>query len=286
MPSARLSIPVSGSDADLNPYRITLEQEPVPQGNLSLTDLTNMLALVRSGISARKYIASSCPATLSGGIVTVPLTLYAWPSHYQEYALSAALPEWTTIGEQIEFTQDREFDLVIENTDLVDLPCMAAGLSITWQSPAIRINGEIIDPPEIQGYDVDKGVMVALDTSHGLINRIRLATPCFGVLRVRCMAIGYRHAITMEIPKTDAESITDIEETITAAWMLADGSTEIATQKIALPPCVEDLLAACDDGSTVGDHVGSVDDTKYRTRLRYSTCTGKVLDVREIEVNQ
>ena len=282
MSSPRLAITITGDAKSPNPHRLTLEQAPVASGNLSLADLQAMVALARSGISARSYIAQNCPATVVGGNVVVELLLYAWPSHRQDYILTAALSGVTAIGAAVATEQQRDFDLIIDGTT-VDLPCLAQDATITWQSPAIRANGRVISTPPLFGYDVDQGRMVALSDPHGAINRLRLATPCFGVLRVRCTAIGYSHRLTLTIPKGDTK-ISDFTETITGSWLLADGSTDATTCELQLPTCVQTLLEACEDGTKMGDHIGRKEETEIRKQLRYSTCTGSVIDYREIEV--
>ena len=284
MSSPRITFNISGDTGQANPHRLTLEQEAVASGKLSLTDLEAMVSLARSGISAKSYIASNCPATITEGNVVVSLRLFAWPSHRQAYTLTAAIPAITTIGEPVAIEQERDFDLIIDG-DSIDLPCLAADARITWQSPAIIANGQVIDAPVISGYDVDQGRMVELSAEHGAINRLRLYRTCFGVLRVRCTAIGYSHSLTLTIPKGDT-AINDLRETITAAWALAEGPTEATTLEIELPACVQALLESCEDDTTIGDHVSVKKDEKTRHLLRYSTCTGAVIDYREIEVEQ
>lgn len=272
---------MSGGASNPNQHRLVLEQEAVASGELSLIELNAMVSLARSGISAKAYIANNCPATVTDGNVVVDLRIFAWPSHRQDYMLSAAT-SIVTIDAPVAIEQERDFDLIIDG-DSVDLPCLAASAIITWQSPAILANGKEIEVPEIYGYDVDQGRMVGLGDSHGAINRLRFSQACFGVLRIRCTAIGYSHALTLTIPKGN-NSISDVKEIITAAWSLADGTTDATTLEIELPPCVETLLESCDDGSSVGSHLGGIKKAKYRKQLRYSTCTGKMIDYHEVEL--
>jgi hypothetical protein len=281
MISPHITLNLSGSGGSSNPPRLLLEQAPVAAGDLSLVDLANMLAMVRAGISAKTYVADSCAASVVGGLVVAQLTLYVWPSlPDQAYTLTAAIPEWTEIATAVAVEQERDFDLVVEMTDTVDLPCLAADLVAAWQSPAITARGVVVDPPAVSGYDVAAGKMVPLAGPHGPINRLRLDREIFGVLRIRCRALGYKHALTMHIPKTAVVKITDIEEVITAAWTLTDATTETATQDITLPACVATLLEACPDGSTIGDR-GSVtdDEDELIPQLRYNTCTGQPLGI-------
>lgn len=264
----------------VNP-RLLLEQKPVPSGKLALTDLANMLALVRSGISATTYIVDNCPATVAQGVVIVPLIVYVWPSEpNQSYGLTAALPAWTTIDKGVTIEQPRDFDLVIEETNAVDLPCLAAGLEITWQTPAITPHGVVIDPPEITGYDTALKQWTPISTSSGPINRLRFEREIFGVLRVRCLARGYQHTVTMRIPKTGDQKLTDIEETLTAAWLLIDGDTETTTLDLTLPGCVAALLEACeDDPSKTPGLRSEFDEEELIPELRYSTCDGLPIGV-------
>lgn len=284
MSSPRCSIPLQGGSSNPNPYRLALEQRAVPTGALSLADLEDMVAMARSGISATAYLAKSCPATVVDGNVVVPLTIYVWPSHGQEYLLTSALPSITAIGEAVAIEQPRDFDLIIASTDSVDLPCLAKSARVSWQSPAILANGKQIEHPDLFGYDLAHGHLVLLSDEHGPINRLHLARSCFGVLRVRCTAVGYSHALTLTIPKGDAA--VDFSEVITANWTMVDGSIAATTLELSLPACVETLLAACEDDTIIGEHTGKTKDRKTRKQLRYSTCTGAVIDYREIEVEQ
>jgi len=285
MSSPRLTLSLSTGASSPNDHRLILEQEPVRTGALPLSELETMLSLARSGISARAYIAGKCPASIDGISVVVPLTLYAWPSHAQPYSLSPAISAWTTIAEGVAIEQERDFDLVVENTNTINLPCLAKSCTVSWQSPAILSNGREIEPPDITGYDLNQSALIALDHPHGPINRLVLARACFGVLRVRCTAIGYQHAITLAIPKGDAK-ISDVKETVTGSWNLIGGTTDATALQLTLPSCVETLLAACYDDTTVGDHLGTTTETGTRKQLRYSTCTGAVLGYREIEVKR
>lgn len=285
MSSPRLTIGLAAGATSPNDHRLVLEQAPVPTGALTLSELETMLSLARSGISARAHIANNCPATIDGINVVVPITLYAWPSHAQPYSLNQAISAWTTIADGVAIEQERDFDLVVENTATIDLPCLAKSCTVSWQIPAILANGREIEPPDIAGYDLNQSTLVSLDQPHGPINRLVLARACFGVLRVRCTAVGYQHAITLTIPKADTK-ISDIEETVTGSWNLIGGTTDATTLRLTLPSCVETLLAACYDDTTVGDHLGGVKETKTRKQLRYSTCTGAVLGYREIEVKR
>jgi len=281
MSSPRITFQYSGDVGNGNDPRLLLEQAPVSTKDLALDDLANMLALVRSGISAYTYITQSCAATLINGQVVVPLTLYVWPSLPDlEYELSAAIPAWTAIGPAVAVEQERDFDLVIELSDSVDLPCLAAGLEITWQTPAISGRGGVVDPPPlISGYDTALQAVGPIGSASGPINRLRLDRQVFGVLRVRCRALGYRHAITMTIPKTGDLKITNIRETVTAAWPLADGTIETETLDITLPACVETLLETCETGLYPGARSEIIDQEEMVPELHYSTCDGSLIGV-------
>lgn len=277
MSSPRISLQYSGDAASGLEPRLLLEQEPVPTGQLSLTDLANMVALVRSGVPASTYIVQSCPASIIAGKVVVPLTLFVWPSlPGMNYSLTAALPAWTEIGEAMAVEQERDFDLVIPQATLVDLPCLAAGLELTWQTPAITNQGVVIDPPPISGYDTARGQWGPITASSGPINRLRLEREVFGVLRVRCRALGYQHTLTLSIPKATDKKLAEIEETITAAWRLNDGSTETTICNLALPACVASLLESCPDDPrrTPGNRSEIEDPEELIPELRYSTCDG------------
>lgn len=267
MSSPRITFSYSGN-AEGSGARLLLEQEPVSSSALSLVDLANMLALVRSGISARTYIADSCSASLVNGLVVVPLTIYVWPSEEgMEYDLTATLPEWTTIGPAVAVEQERDFDLVIPEAVAADLPCLASGIELTWQTPAITPKGVVVDSPTLS--------LVA--GGGGAFNGIKVDQAVFGVLRVRCTAIGYQHAVTLRIPKTGASSISDIKSILTANWDYGRGVT---TLDLKLPACAESLLEACEEtGRTPGIASEVTEEEEQIPELRYSTCTGQPIGI-------
>lgn len=268
MSSPRITFSYSGN-SEGSGARLLLEQEPVSTSALSLVDLANMLALVRTGISAKTYIADSCSASLVNGLVVVPLTVYVWPSEEGvEYDLTATLPEWTVIGPAVAVEQERDFDLVIPEAAAVDLPCLAvSNVTFDWQTPAITPKGVVVDAP----------VLALVSGGAGLANGIMVDQAVFGVLRVRCTAIGYRHAVTLRIPKTGANSISNIKSILTANWDYGRG---ITTLELKLPACAENLLEACEESTrTPGIASQVTEEEEQIPELRYSTCTGQPLGI-------
>lgn len=278
MGSPRITFTYTAAPPSDNEPIIALEQEAVPSGKLSPSDLANMLSLVRSGISAVSHIVQNCPASLVNGKVLIPLTVYAWPSVPDlDYALTPALPAWTTMDPPKAIEQARDFDLVLPMVSEIALPCLAADLEITWQTPAITDYGVVIDPPLITGYDPDRELWAPVSAASGVINKIRLAREVFGVLRVQCRAVGFQHDVTMAIPKDGTNKISGVKETLTAAWTLTDGKT-LATETInlTLPGCAAALLEICPDdpNRTPGMEVDIGDEEDLIPELRYSTCDG------------
>jgi len=234
-------------------------------------DLTAMWYMVLAGLSARLYRAASCPATInSEGVVTVPLDFYVFPSSLGlQYSLAAAIG---TISAGIAVEEEREFDLIFDQQDVVDLGYQAAGIEYVFQSEAYDEMGRQIARPRVSYAE----------------GRVHLSASCFCVLRIRCRALGYRHTVTMELtkfePGEDADgainytgyTIENLRNSIQATWMEND---ELQSEKLDLeiPPCVEDYLALCEDDTLKGiiGHLGDV-----WTIVFYSTCTGNILGVR------
>ncbi len=242
MTSPRLTLTYSGaSPTGASEPSLNLEQAAVAKGNLTLADLHAMLALVRSGVSARTYRARDCAARVVAGSVLVDLAAYVWPSALDlAYDLAVSIPAWIVIGPAVEISQWRDFDLVVPMSASVELPFLVADLALDWQMPCFNRYGEVVAAPAI---DQD-----------GLT--LRLDREVFGVLRVRCRAMGYQHTLSLTIPK-GINRVDDIDLTLTATWPISHG-TDLADLELELPGCVEDLLAACDDGTLVAEVGGSI----------------------------
>ena len=248
---------------------LRLEQQPVSSGHLTMADITAMLSLVRSGVSAKNYRQNGCEASVVGGAVIVPLVLYVWPSDLGlQYTLSSTLPGWLAIGEAEAYTMERDFDLVVPMSESVQLPFVTEGFAFTWQTPCYNEFGEVVGRPSIEVIGID----------------VALSAEVFGVLRVRCIASGYRHRLSLSIPKVDSAGamtiISELDCTVTATWPVTEG-TLTDELELALPGCVADLLESCPDGSTPGSGGKITDQDELVPTVYYNPCDdGQVIELR------
>jgi hypothetical protein len=264
--SPRLTLTYTvNAEAGASEPSLNLEQAAVSKGNVTMADLYAMLALVRSGVSARTYLARDCAARVVGGAVLVDLTAYVWPSALDlAYTLAVSIPAWTVIGPAVEISQWRDFDLVVPMSAAVELPFLAADLSLVWQTPCYNRYGEAVAAPAI---DQD-----------GLA--LRLDSEVFGVIRVRCRAMGFQHTLALTIPKGTSR-VEDIDLTLIATWPISNG-TEVEDLDLQLPGCVEDLLATCEDGTLVAEVGGSVSADDPRQPVVYWNPCEKESNVIEV----
>jgi len=257
-----LTIPYAGSSTETNNW-CHLEQQPVPDNRLSLYDLQQMFGLVVNGVSARGYLPTSCPAQVSSGLVSVGLMVWSWPSTLDlAYTLTANMGEF---GERVAIMQEREFNLTIDFEAEVDLPFYCESLTWEWTNiPCLDRYGHEISPPTITATK----------------KSIRTSGNFFTVIRVRALARGYAHPLTIEVGKSGEVAITDIDAKAMVVWA-NDGGTVSETVNLKLPLCAEMLLAACEETSAYESVYGSVfDDDDKRPVLYYNGCTGKVMVVR------
>lgn len=264
---ASLTITYAGGDlpagAQSSPG-LTLEQAPLPAAQ-GVPDLQAMLSVVLgTGQAAQAYTSPDCPASVAEGEIVVPLTVWVWPS---DLALNyTLLAESGTVSEPVRIEQEREWDQVINFEAETVLPFHCRDLSWSWSDLGAysRTGGLIDPPPELRAEG----------------STILSSGDFLGVLRVRCLAIGYAHTITMTIPKNAASKITDIRNSVTASWT-QDGVTRTATLDLQIPDCVADLAALCPDGElavekVTGEH--QKDETVWV--IYYNGCTGRVIVVR------
>lgn len=276
MSSQQLGITLHGAGANdgRGSVWVNLEQDIAAMpGRLTFFDLAQMLGMARSGLSAWAYEGNSCPLTVNDdGTVTISLGFYSWPS-------SLDLPYTVTanIGELREWEVaevEREFDLVIPETDLVELPFILSGAVIEWQTPAFDRNWKQIRPPAIT---LDEG-------------NLRLSESCFGVLRVNGTAIGYRHVVDINIEREKARlndagvvevetyRIENLQCSVTAHWE-EDGVSKFAKEKLEIPDCVAEYLATCANGQPRHSEVLITPEGKRRTIVYYNDCAGTVIMV-------
>ena len=242
-----------------------LEQQPVSSGKLTENDLNRMLALVLAGKSARAYRPESCEGWVSGDTINADLAVYVWPSALDlPYTLEAS---GVTMGVQEAWQQERDFDAVLEMSATLQLPFLVDQCQLSWQTPAYNRFGEVIAYPELT---VDGAIVTA-------------SAECFGVLRVRCLALGWRHAAAFSTVKVPNQKITEVHPSVRCTWIGADGKPDDDVIDLDLPSCLDGLLESCGDGTTMRDrvigHIGDEEDQQV-ANIYYSTCTGQVLALR------
>ena len=261
-----LTLTYSGAARTSTAPWLRLEQMPVPSTALSLDDLEQMLAMVRSGQSAHGYRQPTCPVSVVAGEVRVPLTVWAWPSDPGlSYRLAFAMG---TPGPVAQIEQEREFDLVIDFGRHIALPFHCRTIELVWSDlPCWDRRGRVVPRP-------------TLTASPTLIT---VSAEVLGVVRVRCRAIGYAHPVTVSFAKTADAKILNLENTATAWWR--DGEDiHTASLDLKYPACAADLLALCPDGRRVRERVlGEMGEDEVRMVVYYDDCTGRVLSVRPEE---
>lgn len=248
-------------------YSLTVEQRPVSSTKLTEKDLLQMLALVRSGVSARAYRQPSCEAYVLDGSAHADLETWVWPVPLEmAYSATGDLVE---PGPPTSLRMERDFDLVCAMTDHLDLPFCATNVHCTWQTPCYNKFGEQVARPTITIN------AASLD----------LSSTVFGVLRIRCLAVGFAHPLHFQMAKISGDSyqaIKEIKPVFTCTWIDAEGEQQSESITIKLPACLADLLETCPDGLTKRERsVGEVTNGEPTVPVVYfSPCTGQVLALR------
>jgi len=136
---------------------------------------------------------------------------------------------------------------------------------------------------------------------------VSLSSPCYGVLRVRGMATGYKHTLTMEFakqgnvvaaqvadvtlngtpqvaaPAPAGYAITSIDVSVTATYKDGTGEEQSKILSLDIPECVKDLLEYCEGDRLIhqGTESTTIGDTETPTPVvYYDTCTGNVITLR------
>jgi hypothetical protein len=259
MPS--LTVTYGGED-QTSARRIWIEQEPVADGTLTASDLEQMLAMVRAGISAKLYRPADCPASVVNGSVVVPLDVWVWPVPLTlEYSLAASMG---AMGPSMAIRKEREFDVVVQFSSRVELPFVTDGLAWEWSDMGCYDHrSNRVANPEVMAEPA----------------ALLIGAEVLGVLRVKCAAVGFLHTVLLSIAK-GTNSITDIEVAVTASWK-TETATETETIDLDLPGCADLLLTTCDSDLLVEHRFGAVRDQEERvTVVYYSDCDGTELAVR------
>lgn len=278
---------------------LNLEQEVIPlsERNATLADMVQMFVRAVSGLSARSYQVEKCSAATitPAGVIVVEVTLYAWPHDLAlGYTLSSS---FGLIGSGVPVEIEREVDVAIEGATSATLPWMVTAATAWWQIPCVN---EFSEPLET----------VPTITIEGA--EIRLSAPCYGVLRVRGLARGYAHTVTMEFSKSAnpvstrpaagswggatmetavlfastpdplGYAVTSVDVSVVASYVDGDGQG-IETLQLTLPSCVLDLLEYCPDGTLAAQDRGDSVTTEIQNQVPvvyYDTCTGQVIELR------
>lgn len=258
-----LTIGFQGQPVSSLASRVRLEQKPVSTAKVTMGALQTMLAMVRSGTSAKAYLQPGCEAYIIDDTAYADLVVYAWPSSLElAYSFQGDL---VAVGKSTIIKMEREFDLVVPMADKVQMPFLAEACEIIWQTPCYNEFGVIVPAPEI--------------TVNGV--NLLLNNTVFGVLRVRCTAVGHQYPLTFSMQKDLGLAITDLKPSVTAVWP-SQGRTETNRLELALPGCLEQLLQMCPDGLTAREHVfGTVKKDEPVYTVYFSACTGKMIRVRE-----
>ena len=273
-----LVIPYAAADqsaSDTPAWRVTLEPETAPSwaNAVNAEDLEVMYSTARSGLSARWRQRQRCPwADISAnGTITVTLACHVWPSDPAiVYTLTSAGCE---VGEATAVSVEREIDVAVQGATSIELPWRVEGVSAWWQIPCVDEWCRPVDSPAI--------------IADGAV--LRLSAPCYGVLRLRATAVGYRHTLSCSwvkrTPVGAAEyAYNEISATLSAtvSWTDEDDEQQSTIEPVELPACVTDLLEMCPDGAkpVVVGEISDGDDDERTPVVYFNACTGSVITVR------
>lgn len=257
----RLSLVVTYTKDTFSPT-VGIEQEPVADNSLTTDDLINMLALVRSGISAKLYRPDTCDVAVVNGEVLADLIVYTWPKPYDlSYELASNYGE---LSARVAVTQDREFDFVINLSKQIELPFCVESISYSeTQLPFFDNTGSIVESPAIT-FD-DKFVYISSEV--------------IGVIRIKCRAKGHQRTLSLSFAKDD-NILSSIDITTSASWKYQD-ELQTTVEKMELPGCLELLLATCDDDLLREKKYGSFGaKDELIPVVYYSDCDGSFMALR------
>ena len=269
-----LTIPYIAADqaeATTPAWRLTLEPETAPSwaNGVTLDDLDAMLTMARSGLSARMRQRQRCPwATIGAdGTITMRLACHVWPTDPAIlYTLTAA---GCTVGPGAPVRVEREIDLAVQGATEIGLPWRVEGVSTRWQIPCVDEWCRPVASPTI--------------TAAGAV--LRLSEPCYGVLRLRAAAVGYRHTLSCSWVKRTpvgeakyAYNRIDARLSVTGSWTDEAGAPQTTIEALELPACVQDLLAMCPAGD-LPVVVGQItpDGEGLTPVVYYNSCTGSFI---------
>lgn len=277
--------------------RLTLEPERVSKrhNRATLADIDAMLALARSGASARNRQASRCGWAKwdANGDLVVTLALWVWPSDIDlQYSLTLP-PNVTGAPPALERLPKDSKYWVAGSGGEIELPWLLEDASFSWH-PRIGVWDEKSRPAEPPEIHQDKARLII--TPHpdpppagGGRAGWGAQGERHGVLWALGTAVGWRHDIVVRYPKgggddpsAPAISVTNADDIpVRATWTDENGKTRTDDATLEIPDCVKAMLEECPAGS------------KNRIRMRpeggppvvvyYNSCNGRVLDIRREE---
>ena len=269
------------------PLRITLEPEYTAEkaNRADLADIDSMLAMAMAGISSVNRLIDRCRWAKWGenGDLIVTLGLYVWPSDINlKYELS--LPGNATSSEPVRVKVSRSQKYWVDGSRTIELPWLLENATCSWNRAAGCVDAfsEPVSPPEVEYEQAQVSVKSDADV--------------YGVLEVSGQAVGWLHEITItyqkmaeggdenqpeDTPKLNSIEAEDIPVSVT--WKNETGEIQTEEEDLVVPPCVVELLAACDDGhiKTYVDLKESKD--KFVWNIYYSSCDGTMLGRRLVQ---
>ena len=269
------------------PLRITLEPEYTAEkaNRADLADIDSMLAMAMAGISSVNRLIDRCRWAKWGenGDLIVTLGLYVWPSDINlKYELS--LPGNATSSEHVRVKVSRSQKYWVDGSRTIELPWLLENATCSWNRAAGCVDAfsEPSPPPEVKYEQAQVSIMSKDDV--------------YGVLEVSGQAVGWKHEITLTYQKMaeggdedqpeDTPKLNDIEAEdipITATWTDEAGESQTEEEDLAVPPCVVELLAACDDGHVVSYATIKPDESIAIWNIYYSSCDGTMLSRRLVQ---
>lgn len=266
------------SDVQTHDLRVTVEGESGPEHAYSptLADIDAMLALAKSGLSARTYQMDQCPCAsiAADGTLTVNLAALVWPSR-PGLAYRLDLPEDARPGAVTVYRAQRRRRIWTNGRQIHELPWRMEQAAYVWHPRLLPRDGH--------GTPVTAPAVV-LDHA-----RVIVAAPVYGLLTVSGTAVGYRHEFALDVAKFDqagaAQQIDLDAVPVSATWVGADGEEESVEADIALPACVSGLLETCEDGMAVFQFLTKRPAARI-VEVAYSSCDGSVLGTRVVREGQ
>lgn len=262
----------------LSSLRLTLEPERVSErhNRATLADIDAMLALARSGASARNRQASRCGWAKwdANGDLVVNLALWVWPSDLElQYGLILP-PDVTSAPPVLErLPKDTKYWAAGSGGEL-ELPWLLEDATFAWH-PRIGVWDEKSRPAEPPEITQDKARLILSGEGER-----------YGVLAARGTAVGWRHDIRISYPKgrqrdpaAPAISVVNADDVnVRATWTDENGETRYADATLEIPACARDMLEECPDGSK--NRIRMKPKGHQPVKVFYNSCTGGILDIR------